>query len=120
MRVVVIGDSGVGKTSFIRHLTNTHTYECQSTIGADTIRMHYKGKKIDLWDTAGQEAYRSLIKMYVRGASVAILMFDLNKISTFKSLDYWWNHVKNSNVLCKYVVVGNKSDKMRDTMIYDM
>ena len=70
-KIVVVGDSGVGKTGFLMRLVNdTFTKDLQSTLGAEysTLRLSINGKliKIQIWDTAGQERYLSITKTYFR------------------------------------------------------
>ena len=115
-RAVTIGDSAVGKTSIInRFLRNSFDASEPSTIGAlyESYSETRNGKLIELqiWDTAGQEQYRSLGPIYFRSSAGAILVFDLTNQKTFDSLDEWLTSFRNvggENTVV--IVVGNKSD----------
>ena len=115
-RAVTIGDSAVGKTSIInRFLRNSFDASEPSTIGAlyESYTETRNGKTIELqiWDTAGQEQYRSLGPIYFRSSAGAILVFDISNQKTFNSLDEWlssFRTVGGENTVV--VVVGNKSD----------
>lgn len=88
-KVVILGDVNVGKTSFISRLTdNKFKAEYEPSIGVDfaSKSIKYKDKylKLQIWDTAGQEKYKSLIPSYLRGANLVYIMFDItSKLYTF-------------------------------------
>ncbi len=117
VKVVVVGNAGVGKTSIVTAFTDIQ-YEMQyiPTIGVD-----YKQKriltddgtpvKIQLWDTAGQERFRSLTLNYYRGADVILLVFDISNKKSFTALTEWKQIVEGQQPDSKYVVVGNKLDR---------
>jgi small GTP-binding protein len=111
LKVVTIGDAGTGKTALtMRYTTNTFTYH-DMTIGVDfAIKRFADGGKIQIWDTAGQESFRSISRSYYRGAHGAILVFSLNNLNSFQQIKMWYNDLKsiNNNVFC--VLVGTKSD----------
>lgn len=116
VKVVLIGDSGVGKSSILdMFINNKFQSHVESTIGSSfktkEIDIGTRTIKLNIWDTAGQERYHSLTKMYCRGASVAVLVYDITKIDTFNNLKKWHSIVLesgNSNVV--FAVVGNKED----------
>jgi len=115
-RTVTIGDSSVGKTSIVnRILWNEFDHSEASTIGAsyELYSEIRNGEKIELqiWDTAGQEEYRSLAPLYFRNSNGAMLVFDISKKSTFESANYWYETFQ-SVVGSSFVVVliGNKAD----------
>ena len=115
-KVVFVGDSGVGKTSLIQRI-NTSKFEgnFDSTIGASAIQKEVETSigviKLNIWDTAGKEKYKSLISTYARNACAAILCFDLSSNESFLSLDEWINELQNiCDINCCFFVVGNKSD----------
>ena len=105
-KVVLIGESGVGKTSIIaRYLTNTFSTAMNSTAGANfttkTVFLEDEKKaiKFEIWDTAGQERYRSLNKVFYQKASVCILVYEITKKATFEELKkYWIQEIKNNSV----------------------
>ena len=104
-KVVLIGDSGVGKTS----ITSFYIYEkfdneITSTTAASFVTKNvrfdeYNGSiKFEIWDTAGQEMYRSLAKFFYTGAQVAILVYDItNKQSFIEIKKYWYNQIKENS-----------------------
>ena len=95
-KVILIGDSGVGKTSMIIRGTQDTFDEdnCTNTIGFSFQKMFKEINGLGclnlmIWDTAGQEMYRSMIKMYYRGVSVVLAVFDVVDRDSFDSLDTW-------------------------------
>jgi small GTP-binding protein len=121
-RAVAVGDSSVGKTSIInRFLRDTFELEEPETIGvlyeAFVQEVHGTAVEIQLWDTAGQEQYRSLGPIYFRSASAAIVVFDLTNEESFRSIGEWINSFRN---VCTdsaiVIVVGNKCDRTDRTV----
>lgn len=116
LKVVVIGDSSVGKTCVsLRYLTGEFSSQTRPTIAAGFCNAKVKlGKtEIDLliWDTAGQEAYRGLTSQYYRDAKIALIVFDLTNPSTLTSVTDWHARLCDANQGSVVVVlVGNKSD----------
>jgi len=119
-KVVVTGDSGVGKTNIITRFTsNEFNLENKATIGVEfghaevTLRDHTKAK-VQIWDTAGQERFRAITRGYYRGAVGALIVFDITKQSSFRNVDKWLQELKehaDANVVI--MLIGNKSD-LRD------
>uniref|UniRef100_A0A0A9YIR2 Ras-related protein Rab-7b n=1 Tax=Lygus hesperus TaxID=30085 RepID=A0A0A9YIR2_LYGHE len=94
LKVVILGDSGVGKTSLVhRYAKNIFTQRHKATIGADFLvkDVNVDGKivKLHFWDTAGQERFNGLGTAYYRGANCCVLVFDVSNPSTFVSIDKW-------------------------------
>jgi small GTP-binding protein len=116
LKVVVIGDSSVGKTCIsLRYLTGEFSNQTRPTIAAGFCNANVKlGKtEIDLliWDTAGQEAYRGLTSQYYRDAKIALIVFDLSNAGTLNSAKDWHTRLLDANPNPVIVVlVGNKSD----------
>jgi small GTP-binding protein len=106
----------VGKSSLVlRFVTNNFKPYSESTIGASfmskTILVDTKQIKFQIWDTAGQEKYHSLAPMYYRGAAAAIVVYDITRASTFKTLKKWVEELKNQGPAdIAIVVTGNKAD----------
>lgn len=118
-KVLVIGSSGVGKTTFLRRLTGVaNDPAVQPTVGIDyfvhSCRPSADGQpvRLQLWDTAGQERFRSLSQAFYRGAIGFIVMFDRTSAASFLDLQYWLEQIKLHAWSSRSVVmiVGNKSD----------
>ncbi|OHT16939.1 small GTP-binding protein [Tritrichomonas foetus] len=115
-RAVLIGDSSVGKTCLVNQfIHNEFNPQEVSTIGAlyETYSSTVNGKRIELqiWDTSGQEKFKSLGPVYYRDAAAAILVFDLTSRNSFLNLSSWLNLFKNvTGGQSIIVVVGNKKD----------
>lgn len=115
-KIVLLGDSGVGKSNiFGRFTKNEFNMESKTTIGVEfaTKNIEVKGKtvKTQIWDTAGQERYRSMASAYYRGASGALLIYDITRASSFDNLEKWVKELKNfasEDIVC--LLIGNKSD----------
>ncbi|KAE8676402.1 Ras-related protein RABA2c [Hibiscus syriacus] len=115
-KIVLIGDSGVGKSNILsRYTRNEFCLESKSTIGVEfaTRNLQVEGKsvKAQIWDTAGQERYRAITSAYYRGAVGAILVYDITKRQTFDNVQRWLRELRNhadSNIVL--MMAGNKSD----------
>lgn len=113
-KIIVIGDSGVGKTSFlIRYIHGEMDDKIQATIAVD-----YFAKKVEhndevfrlsIWDTAGQERFRSLIENIYKGVSGVILCFSRDDIRSIRGVMKWLDDLKERNI-SNICVVGTKSD----------
>ncbi|GAV88933.1 Ras domain-containing protein [Cephalotus follicularis] len=115
-KVVVIGDSAVGKTQILSRFTkNEFCFDSKSTIGVEfqtrTITINSKVIKAQIWDTAGQERYRAVTSAYYRGALGAMLVYDITKRQSFDHVARWVEelraHADNSIVI---MLIGNKAD----------
>ncbi|KAI9362125.1 GTP-binding protein ypt3 [Zopfochytrium polystomum] len=115
-KVVLIGDSGVGKSNLLSRFTrNEFNLESKSTIGVEfatrSIQVDGKTIKAQIWDTAGQERYRAITSAYYRGAVGALLVYDIAKHPTYENVNRWLkelrDHADNNIVI---MLVGNKSD----------
>ena len=115
-KVIVIGDSGVGKTSVTYRATKREILEKNApTLGFEyfpfVIKYNEKVIKLEIWDTCGQESYRSLIKSFFTNSSLAIIVYAIDDLKSFNSVDEWIRQCKN---LCspetKFVLIGNKAD----------
>ena len=109
-KVVIIGDSSVGKTCIIqRYITNTFK-STTATIGACHYNKMINDIPIDIWDTAGQERFKSMIPMYYKGAKAIIVTFDLTEINTFEGAKKWLSEIETNSKGSVIIIVGNKSD----------
>ena len=116
LKLILLGDSGVGKSSILQRYyedvfdnqievtTNAHFLEKEVTINEEKV-------VLELWDTVGQEEYRSLTQIFVKNSKIVIFVYDVTSLNSFESLNFWYNYVKNeigkSTVLG---VVGSKTD----------
>ncbi|KAJ8479748.1 hypothetical protein OPV22_023475 [Ensete ventricosum] len=115
-KVVLIGDSGVGKTNLLsRFARNEFSSESKSTIGVEfatrTIRVDEKLVKAQIWDTAGQERYRAITSAYYRGAAGALVVYDVTRHITFENVERWLKELRNhtdGNIVI--MLLGNKAD----------
>jgi len=115
-KVVLIGDSGVGKSNLLSRFTrNEFNLESKSTIGVEfatrSINVDGKTVKAQIWDTAGQERYRAITSAYYRGAVGALLVYDIAKHQTFENVTRWLKELRDhadANIVI--MLVGNKSD----------
>ncbi|KAG8861950.1 hypothetical protein FRB96_002393 [Tulasnella sp. 330] len=115
-KVVLIGDSGVGKSNLLSRFTrNEFNLESKSTIGVEfatrSINVDGKTVKAQIWDTAGQERYRAITSAYYRGAVGALLVYDIAKHATYVNVQRWLKELRDhadSNIVI--MLVGNKSD----------
>ncbi|CAN6810710.1 unnamed protein product, partial [Brassica oleracea] len=115
-KVVLIGDSGVGKSNLLSRFTrNEFSLESKSTIGVEfatrSIRVDEKVVKAQIWDTAGQERYRAITSAYYRGAVGAFLVYDVTRRVTFENVERWLKELRDhtdANIVC--MLVGNKAD----------
>ena len=98
-KVVVIGDSGVGKSNLLSRFTrNEFNLESKSTIGVEfatrTVSMEGKTIKAQIWDTAGQERYRAITSAYYRGAVGALVVYEITKDVSFTNVSKWLAELK--------------------------
>lgn len=115
-KVVLIGDSGVGKSNLLSRFTrNEFNLDSKSTIGVEfatrSIQVDAKTIKAQIWDTAGQERYRAITSAYYRGAVGALLVYDISKHQTYENVQRWLKELRDhadANIVI--MLVGNKSD----------
>ena len=120
-RIIVIGDTQVGKTSLCHKLTDDKFLSsCESTIGVDfsSLRVTLSNNiilKCQLWDTAGCERFRSITKSYYTNTAIVILVFDLSEKSSFYSLNSWVKEISQNMNASNYkiLLIGNKVDQER-------
>ncbi|KAL5022124.1 hypothetical protein ScPMuIL_001279 [Solemya velum] len=116
VKLCLLGDSGVGKSSIVvRFVTDTFRQSLESTIGASfmTKRLNVDGTTyvFQIWDTAGQEKYRSLAPMYYRGSAAAIIVYDVTRETSFQSVKMWIQELKkNGSPNIVLAIAGNKND----------
>ena len=115
-KIIVIGDSSVGKSSLTIRGTKDHYKDYYTpTIGFEflsfNIRIKDKVIKLQIWDTCGQEVYRSLISSFYRNSSLAIIVYAIDNESSFDNLESWIDEIKTqTNPDLKIFLIGNKAD----------
>ncbi|EDR23078.1 hypothetical protein, conserved [Entamoeba dispar SAW760] len=115
LKVLLIGDSGVGKTALLRqYCDQKFSEDVSSTIGVDyrTKRVNFGDKTItlQLWDTAGQERFRNITTSYYRGSQGILIVYDVSNFDSLKQVTYWIGELKKENVDGMIFLVGNKID----------
>lgn len=116
MKILLIGDSGVGKSCLlVRFVEDKFSPSFITTIGIDfkikTVDINGKKIKLQLWDTAGQERFRTITTAYYRGAMGIILVYDVTDERTFANVKQWFKTVSDhANDDAQLLLVGNKSD----------
>lgn len=115
-RLVLIGDSGVGKTAILlRYSDNMFNTSFITTIGIDfrikTIELNGKRVKLQIWDTAGQEQFHSVASSYYRNSHGIMLIYDITSAESFIHISKWVNNIStNAPTNVKQVLLGNKCD----------
>ena len=115
-KIIVIGDCGVGKSCLTMKATRNYFENYYSpTVGFEFFTFNIKIKdqaiRLQIWDTCGQETYRSLIRSFYRNASLAILVYSIDNNNSFLNLESWLNEIKaNGNPDIKIFLIGNKND----------
>lgn len=121
LKVIILGDSGVGKTSLMnRYVSKKFSTQYKATIGADFVTkdvvVDEKLVTMQIWDTAGQERFQSLGVAFYRGADCCVLVYDVTAPTTFKSLDSWRDEFliqasPRDPENFPFIVIGNKIDQ---------
>lgn len=127
IKIILLGETGVGKTNLVAVATGgTFTLGTMSSSSGSYQEGSYKssnGKTYEyhLWDTAGQESYRALNKIFVQNAKIVICVYAIDNEESFKELDYWIDMVKNELGEKGYVIgiVANKCDLYEDQVVKD-
>ena len=119
-KIIIIGDSGVGKSSLLkRAVQNTFDTNYQATIGFEFLLMHFKVNdlkiKLQIWDTCGEEMYRSLVQGFYRNTSLAIIVYDISRKKSFEALEIWLKDLRqHTEEGIPVFIVGNKMDLQKD------
>ena len=116
VKVILLGESGTGKTSLINVAVGREFSDnMSSTLACNFSQLEFiinnKKYKLNIWDTAGQEKYRSMTKLFIKDANIVIFVYAIDNKSTFEGLSYWINFAKDAlGNKPIYAIVGNKSD----------
>ena len=122
-KMIVIGDAGVGKSCLTtKAAKGVFDDSYSATVGFEflTFNLRIDGKvvKLQIWDTCGQEVYKSLITGIYRNSSLAIILYSVTNRSTFQHIDTWIKELnQNSTQNIKIILVGNKSDLEKDRKV---
>jgi small GTP-binding protein len=118
IKVIILGDSYVGKSSLINRLINNKYVELSSTLSIEyhtyIISINDYKIRMQLWDTAGQEKYNSIISNYYKGTDVAIFVYSIDKQETFENIQMWFKHLKENNEDSLNILIGNKLDMEKE------
>jgi Ras-related protein Rab-1A len=124
IKVILIGDSGVGKTCLIQQYTSKEfTEEHITTIAAGDksfkeVKVGEKTLKLEIWDTVGQEKFKSVNKIYMNQAKIALIVYDMTDQNSFNNLKNWYQELKDKNDSVEIIgVIANKSDLYEDKVI---
>eukprot|EP00347_Sterkiella_histriomuscorum_P008183 403346064 len=115
-KYIIIGDTGVGKSCLLLQFTDKrfrqqHDLTIGVEFGARTVQIQNKNIKLQIWDTAGQESFKSITRSYYRGAAGALLVYDITRRDTFNHLTRWLEEVRqNGNPDMTIMLIGNKCD----------
>merc|ERR1712093_520067 len=115
-KYIIIGDTGVGKSCLLLQFTDKrfradHDLTIGVEFGARLVTIDGKQIKLQIWDTAGQESFRSITRSYYRGAAGALLVYDITRRETFNSLASWLDDARqHANANMTIMLIGNKSD----------
>ena len=115
-KIIVIGDPGVGKSCLtLKAIKNYFTDGHNATVGFDfftyCVKLNGTVVKLQIWDTCGQEIYKSLVFNFFRNSSLALMVYSIDSKESFNNLNYWLKDIKTqSSPDVKIFLIGNKSD----------
>lgn len=116
VKMVLLGSSGVGKSSLATRFVKGEFKDCQPTVGCayhtHVVSVNGASLRFEIWDTAGQEKYHSVTPLYYRGAHAALLVYDISKKESFTRAQLWLKELEKQTIPDSTVVwlVGNKAD----------
>ncbi len=123
IKLILVGDESVGKTSIITQFSeHQFTNEYIPTIGSDKIikEIEIKGEKlkVEIWDTVGHEQYRTVNKIFIKNAQIALIVYDITNKDSFNHLNFWLQEINDNNskkVIC--CVLSNKTDLYENQVV---
>lgn len=115
MKICLLGDGAVGKTSLVyRFIENRFSTDFKSTLGVNLLKrkvnVDNNTVSVQIWDLGGQEAYKKLRKLYLEGSQGGLVVFDITNRSSFENLDDWVSSFKSNQSEAPMVLIGNKID----------
>lgn len=116
-KIVIIGDSNVGKTCLIDRYCDDKFTESQPTIGALHKIKTINDIQLDIWDTAGQERFKSMIPMYYKGAKAIIVAFDITSLASFDGAKKWMQEIDSTTSNILIVLLANKIDLVEKRVV---
>ena len=122
-KLIAIGDSSVGKSCLTTQAVRNNFMEFyQATVGFEfltfNLRINSNVVKLQIWDTCGQEVYKSLISNFYRNCSLALIVYAINNRNSFEHAENWLNDLKNqSNPNVRVFLIGNKRDLQKDRTV---
>jgi len=122
-KFIIIGDEAVGKTCLLLQFTDkryrtTHQVTVGVEFGSKTIEVGGKHIKLQCWDTAGQDRFRSIVRSYYRGAAGALLVYDITRRESFEHVSTWLAEARNhADAELVLTLVGNKCDRSADRQV---
>mmetsp|Transcript_8228 Transcript_8228/g.18397 ORF Transcript_8228/g.18397 Transcript_8228/m.18397 type:complete len:295 (-) Transcript_8228:89-973(-) len=122
-KFIIIGDEAVGKTCLLLQFTDkryrtTHQVTVGVEFGSRTVDISGKLIKLQCWDTAGQDRFRSIVRSYYRGAAGALLVYDITRRDSFEHVSQWLQEARqNADPDLVITLVGNKSDKLAERQV---
>ena len=121
LKIILLGNSGVGKTCIInRYINDQFNPDSETTLGSSfSTKIIKKGNieyRLNIWDTTGQEKYHSITKLFIKGSSAVILVYSIDSLSSFEGLNSWYESIKENLQGSEYIlaVIGSKSDLIKD------
>lgn len=126
-KILLLGDSGVGKTSIIRSLTGSQfSHNMLTTVGIDFVKVTFDVDgarvRLQIWDTAGQERFRSITRFQYRATKGLLLVYDITNRQSYETLSYWLNSIEkdidqSNKEPIPIIIVGNKCDLEEARMV---
>ena len=118
IKVIILGDSYVGKSSLINRLINNKFVDLSSTLSIEyhtyIVSLNDYILRMQLWDTAGQEKFNSIVSNYYKGTDVAIFLYSIDKEESFQNVEKWVKNLKQNNENSLNVLIGNKKDREKE------
>ena len=124
VKVILLGETGVGKTSIINRFIsnefiNDNTITLGSSFSTKEIKKQNINYKLKIWDTTGQEKFHSVTNLFIKGSNIIILVYSVDSLDSFEQLNYWYKSLKRNLEGDKHIlaVVGNKIDLNNEAVI---